>query len=220
MMEVDWSVGRIIDTLKKNKLEKKTLFLFTSDNGPWLNYGDHAGSAYPLREGKGTMFDGGCREPTLAWWPGKIPSNSVCSEPAMTIDLLPTIAELIGAELPEHKIDGKSILSLMLDDQAKSPQEAYYFFNGNQLQAVRQGKWKLHFPHGYRTMAGMPAGTGGIPTNYSQAKIDTSLFDLEKDMGESVNLKSKFPKVVERLSFLGTKFLKDLKASTRPVGKI
>ena len=220
MMEVDWSVGRIIDTLKKNKLEKKTLFLFTSDNGPWLNYGDHAGSAYPLREGKGTTFDGGCREPTLAWWPGKIPSNSVCSEPAMTIDLLPTIAELIGAELPEHKIDGKSILSLMLDDQAKSPQEAYYFFNGNQLQAVRQGKWKLHFPHGYRTMAGMPAGTGGIPTNYSQAKIDTSLFDLEKDMGESVNLKSKFPKVVERLSSLGTKFLKDLKASKRPVGKI
>ena len=88
MMEVDWSVGEIMKTLRKHKLEKNTLFLFTSDNGPWLNYGDHAGSAAPLREGKGTMFDGGCREPTLAWWPGKIPANSVCSEPAMTIDLV------------------------------------------------------------------------------------------------------------------------------------
>ena len=72
-MEVDWSVGQIMKALRKHKLEKDTLFVFTSDNGPWLNYGDHAGSAAPLREGKGTMFDGGCREPTLAWWPGTIP---------------------------------------------------------------------------------------------------------------------------------------------------
>ena len=109
MMEVDWSVGQIMKTLRKHKLEKNTLFLFTSDNGPWLNYGDHAGSAAPLREGKGTMFDGGCREPTLAWWPGKIPANSVCSEPAMTIDLLPTITKLIGAKLPGIKLMGKTL---------------------------------------------------------------------------------------------------------------
>ena len=89
-------------------MDDTTLFIFTSDNGPWLNYGDHAGSAAPLREGKGTMFDGGCREPMLAWWPGTIPANSVCKEPSMTIDLLPTIAKLIGAELPDQKIDGKT----------------------------------------------------------------------------------------------------------------
>lgn len=220
MMEVDWSVGQIMKTLKKHKLEKNTLFIFTSDNGPWLNYGDHAGSAAPLREGKGTMFEGGCREPTLAWWPGKIPANSVCKEPLMTIDLLPTIAEMIGAKLPGHRIDGKNILPLMLSDDAKSPHKAYYFYNGNQLQAVRQGKWKLHFPHGYRTMAGKPGGTGGIPTNYSQAKIELSLFDLHQDIGESKDLKAEFPDIVTRLSELGKKFDEKLKKTKRQPGKI
>jgi arylsulfatase A-like enzyme len=220
MMEVDWSVGQIMKTLKKHKLEKNTLFIFTSDNGPWLNYGDHAGSAAPLREGKGTMFEGGCREPTLAWWPGKIPANSVCKEPLMTIDLLPTIAEMIGAKLPGHRIDGKNILPLMLSDDAKSPHKAYYFYNGNQLQAVRQGKWKLHFPHGYRTMAGKPGGTGGIPTNYSQAKIELSLFNLHQDIGESKDLKAEFPDIVTRLSELGKKFDEKLKKTKRQPGKI
>jgi len=219
MMEVDWSVGQIMKALRRHNLEKDTLFVFTSDNGPWLNYGDHAGSAAPLREGKGTMFDGGCKEPTLAWWPGTIPGNSVCREPAMTIDLLPTIAGLIGAELPEHRIDGKDIRPLFTDDEAKSPQEAYYLYYGNQLQAVRQGKWKLHFPHGYRTMAGKPGGTGGIPTRYSQAKIGLSLFDLEKDVGESKDLSKEHPEVVKRLSALGDSFNKDLAKSKRAPGR-
>ena len=219
MMEVDWSVGQIMKALRRHNLEKDTLFVFTSDNGPWLNYGDHAGSAAPLREGKGTMFDGGCKEPTLAWWPGTIPANSVCREPAMTIDLLPTIAGLIGAELPKHRIDGKDIRPLFTDDEAKSPQEAYYLYYGNQLQAVRQGKWKLHFPHGYRTMAGKPGGTGGIPTRYSQAKIGLSLFDLEKDVGESKDLSKKHPDVVKRLYALGDSFNKDLAKSKRAPGR-
>lgn len=219
MMEVDWSVGQIMKALRRHNLEKDTLFVFTSDNGPWLNYGDHAGSAAPLREGKGTMFDGGCKEPTLAWWPGTIPANSVCREPAMTIDLLPTIAGLIEAELPKHRIDGKDIRPLFTDDEAKSPQEAYYLYYGNQLQAVRQGKWKLHFPHGYRTMAGKPGGTGGIPTRYSQAKIGLSLFDLEKDVGESKDLSKEHPDVVKRLSALGDSFNKDLAKSKRAPGR-
>ena len=219
MMEVDWSAGEIMKVLRKHDLHENTLFLFTSDNGPWLNYGDHAGSAAPLREGKGTMFDGGCREPTLAWWPGTIPAGSECKEPAMTIDLLPTIAKLIDADLPKHQIDGKDISALLTDD-AKSPQEAYYFYYGNQLQAVRQGKWKLHFPHGYRTMAGKPGGTGGIPTNYSQAKIGLSLFDLHSDIGESTDVKEKFPKIAKRLKSLGEKFNQELQKSKRPAGKI
>ena len=203
MMEVDWSVGRIIDTLRKNELDKNTLVIFTSDNGPWLSYGDHAGSAGPLREGKGTMFEGGCRESTLMWWPGTVPSNSNCSTPAMTIDILPTVAELIGANLPDHKIDGKSILNLVTGKNNKSPQEAYYFYYGQQLQAMRMGKWKLHFPHNYRTMNGKPGGTGGIPTKYSQAKIELSLFNLHQDIGETTDVKANYPKILAKMLKLG-----------------
>ena len=210
MMEVDWSVGQILETLRKHKLDKDTLVVFTSDNGPWLSYGDHAGSSGPLREGKGTMFDGGCRESTLMWWPGTVPAGSVCSTPAMTIDILPTVAELIGAKLPAHKIDGKSIVNLVTGKNDKSPQEAYYFYYGQQLQAIRMGKWKLHFPHGYRTMARRPGGTGGIPTKYSQAKIGLSLFNLEEDIGESTDVKAKHPKVVAKMQALGQAMRKEL----------
>ena len=203
MMEVDWSVGQILDTLRKNKLDKNTLVIFTSDNGPWLSYGDHAGSSGPLREGKGTMFEGGCRESTLMWWPGTVPANSTCSTPAMTIDILPTVAELIGANLPDHKIDGKSILNLVTGKNNKSPQEAYYFYYGQQLQAMRMGKWKLHFPHNYRTMNGKPGGTGGIPTKYSQAKIELSLFNLHQDIGETTDVKANYPKILTKMLELG-----------------
>ena len=216
MMEVDWSVGKILDTLRKHKLDKNTLVIFTADNGPWLSYGDHAGSAAPLREGKGTMFDGGCRESTLMWWPGKIPAGSVCREPAMTIDLLPTIAQLIGAKLPEHKIDGKNIWTLMKNSKsAKSPQEAYYFYYGKQLQAIRMGKWKLHFPHGYRTMAGKHGGKGGVPTKYSQARIGLSLFDLDKDIGETTDIKEKHPEIMAKMQKFGEAMREELGDSKR-----
>ena len=220
MMEVDWSVGQILETLRRLNLAENTLVIFTSDNGPWLNYGDHAGSAAPLREGKGTMFDGGCRESTLAWMPGTIEADSVCKEPAMTIDILPTVAHLIGAKLPEHRIDGKNIWPLFTSDKAKSPHDAYYFYYGKQLQAVRSGKWKLHFPHGYRTMAGRPGGKDGIPTNYSQAKISLSLFDLHEDIGESKDIKDQHPDVTERLSKLGKAFDADMKTSRREPGRL
>ena len=227
MMEVDWSVGQILDTLRNNNLDKNTLVIFTADNGPWLNYGTHAGSASPLREGKGTMFDGGCRESTLMWWPGKIPAATKCSTPAMTIDILPTVAKLIDAKLPDHKIDGKNILPLMTgESNAKSPHQAYYFYYGKQLQAIRMGKWKLHFPHGYRTMAGKPGGTGGKPTKYTQAKIGLALFDLENDISESKDIKDKHPDVVKKLQQLGDRMRKDLGDSNvkgngiRPAGRI
>lgn len=210
MMEVDWSVGQILDTLKKNKLDDNTLVIFTADNGPWLSYGDHAGSAAPLREGKGTMFDGGCRESTIMWWPGKIPAGTVCTTPAMTIDILPTVANLIDAKLPEHTIDGKDILPLMTGTSEQSPQEAYYFYYGSQLQAIRQGKWKIHFPHGYRTMDDRPGGTGGIPTNYKQKKIGLALFDLESDIGETTDVKDQHPDVVAKLKKLGEAMRKEL----------
>lgn len=173
------------------------------------------------------MFDGGCRESCVMWWPGRIPAGTSCRVPAMTIDILPTVAGLIGAKLPDHKIDGRNIWPLMAGEVgAKSPHEAYFMYYGKQLQAVRSGKWKLHFPHGYRTMDGKPGGTDGIPTNYSQAKIGLELFDLEADIGETTDVASKHPDVVERLSALADEMRKDLGdngikgTGLRPVGKL
>ncbi|MBX3412955.1 MAG: sulfatase [Pirellulales bacterium] len=218
VMEVDWSVGQVLDTLRRLNLAENTLVVFTADNGPWLSYGDHAGSAAPLREGKGTMFDGGCREPTIMWWPGKIPADTRCDTPAMTIDILPTVAQVIGAKLPRHKIDGRSIWPLVAGEpDAKSPHEAYYFYWGNELQAVRQGKWKLHFPHEYRTLADEPGGTGGNPTRYQQAQIELSLFDIEADPGETRNVKEEYPEVVARLSELADAMRNDLGDSARQI---
>lgn len=227
VMEVDWSVGRILDTLRKHQIEEDTLVVFTSDNGPWLSYGDHAGVAGPLREGKGTMFDGGCREPTVMWWPGKIPAGSSCREPAMTIDILPTVASLIGAKLPDHAIDGKNIWPLIGGDEgAVSPHEAYYFYYGRQLQAMRMGKWKLHFPHGYRTLSGRQGGTGGKPVRYDQAKIGLALFDLENDIGETTDVQAEHPEIVTRMQKLADKMRKELGDSrirgegTRDAGRL
>jgi len=199
IMEIDWSVGEILDALRRHELQERTLVVFTSDNGPWLSYGDHAGSAGPLREGKGTTFDGGQREPTLSWWPGRIPADTTSDEPAMTIDLLPTIAEITGATLPDHPIDGLDISPLLFGEpEATSPHEALYFYWGRHLQAVRSGRWKLHFPHGYRSLKGEP-GSGGRPGPYIQRCIDLALFDLKADIGETTDVKADHPDVVERL---------------------
>ncbi|MFV1964307.1 MAG: sulfatase [Pirellulaceae bacterium] len=216
VMELDWSVGQILDTLEELQLDQDTLVIFTADNGPWLSYGDHAGSALPLREGKGTMFDGGCREPTVMWWPGKIPAGSVCHEPAMTIDVLPTIAKLAGAKLPDHTIDGLDIWPLIAGKPgAKSPHEAYFSYYGKQLQAVRMGKWKLHFPHKYRTLAGKQGGTGGTPVPYEMAEIGLALFDLENDVSETTNVADEHPDIVARIQQLG----EAMRAELGDVGK-
>jgi arylsulfatase A-like enzyme len=202
VMEVDWSVGQILATLKANDLDEDTLVIFTSDNGPWLSYGDHAGSAGPLREGKGTMFEGGCREPTLMRWPGRIPPGTTCDELASTIDVLPTVAALIGAKLPEHKIDGKDIRPLMFGEpDAKSPHTAFYqYYGGGQLQSVRDRRWKLHFPHSYRSLHGRRGGTGGMPVEYEQLTIGNELFDLKSDVSETTNVAQAHPEIVARLA--------------------
>lgn len=221
IMEIDWSVGQILSTIKRLELEERTLVIFTSDNGPWLSYGDHAGSVGPLREGKGTTWEGGVRVPCIMRWPGRIPAGTDCDEPTMTIDLLPTIARLVGAELPGHQIDGKSTWPLMAGNpDARSPHEALYFYWGNQLQAVRSGRWKLHFPHEYRTLAGRPVGIGGKPTTYSQAGTDMALFDLEEDIGEKHNVAAKHPDTVKRLTDMAKEFDRDLQRNRRPAGRI
>jgi arylsulfatase len=203
--ELDWSVGQILATLKKQRLEQNTLVIFSSDNGPWLAYGNHAGSAFPLREGKGTCWDGGVRVPFIARWPGKIPRGSVCREPAMTIDVLPTVAKLLGAELPPHPIDGLDIWPLLSGNpKATNPHAAYFFYyEDNQLQSVMSGPWKLQLPHTYRTLAGKPGGRDGLPAAYEQRKLEQSeLYDLEHDIGELTDVAGRHPDTVKRLEAL------------------
>jgi arylsulfatase A-like enzyme len=230
VMEVDWSVGEVLRAIEDIGAEQNTLVVFTSDNGPWLSYGAHAGKADPLREGKGTMFEGGYREPTIMWWKGKIPAGSKCDSLCSTIDILPTVAALIGAELPQHPIDGKDIRPLMLDQPgAVTPHDAFYCYYGNgELQAVRNERFKLVFPHTYRTLNGHPGGTGGLPIAYKNAKISLSLFDLDNDVSEKKNVLKEFPEVVQELSGAAERARADLGdrltdrqgSGTRPVGKL
>ncbi len=212
IQEIDKGVGTILATLHKHGLDEKTLVIFTSDNGPWLSYGNHAGSTGPLREGKGTTWDGGVRVPCVARWPGKISAGRVCREPAMTIDVFPTVAKLIGAKLPERKIDGKDIGPLLLGKPgATSPQEAYFFYyRKNDLEAMRAGRWKLHFPHGYRTMIGRELGRDGSPGKYDHKKTGLELYDLETDVGETKDVAAERPEVVKRLQALADRMRADL----------
>jgi len=221
IMEIDWSVGQVLAALERHGLDENTFVFFATDNGPWLSYGDHAGSAGPLREGKGTTWDGGDRVPCIVRWPGQIPAGTECAEPVMTIDLLPTLAGIVGGRLPDHTIDGEDIWPLMAGERgAQSPHDALYFYNGNGLQAIRSGRWKLHLPHKYRTLAGRTGGTGGIPVKYEQAKTELALFDLENDIGESIDLSAEHPEVVQRLKAMAEAFDKDIKANRREHGKI
>lgn len=197
--EIDDAFGQILATLRRLGLERETLVIFASDNGPWLSYGDHAGTAGPLREGKGTAFEGGVRVPFVARWPGRIPAGRVTREPAMTIDVLPTIARLVKAPLPSLPIDGLDISPLLLGDEgARSPHEAFYFYFGSELRAVRAGRYKLVLPHRSDTLEG-PAGRGGEPGKYVTVDVPLALYDLVADVGESTSLTDQHPDVVARL---------------------
>jgi arylsulfatase A-like enzyme len=246
--ELDASAGRILETLKRHALDERTLVIFTSDNGPFLSYGSHAGSAGPLREGKLTTFEGGVRVPFIARWPGKIPAGVECREVAANIDLLPTLAKLIGAELPGKRIDGKDLWPLLSGEPgAKSPHEAFYYYAGDQLQAVRSGDWKLHLPHPYLTVDGEP-GRDGKPANFANMKPQShaksglegiasrhgyrvqqqplALYHLREDVGETKDVAGKRPEVVRRLEALAEKARADLGdsltgragANVRPAG--
>ncbi len=204
--EIDWSVGQIVQALEQHGLTDNTLVVFTSDNGPWLSYGEHSGRALPLREGKGTSWEGGVRVPCIMRWPGQIPAGVVSDQPAMTIDVLPTVADIVEAPLPEHPIDGKSILPIIKHQpNAKSPHEAYYFYyKKNELHAVLSGDWKLYFPHEYRTLNERTGRSDGIPIPYDHIDLPApELYNLAEDTQETNNVAADYPEVVERLSALG-----------------
>ncbi len=221
VMELDWSVGRILAALSELGIDENTLVVFTSDNGPWLNFGNHAGSAGPLRSGKGTTWDGGQREIGLMRWPGTIPAGVVCGEMVSAIDLLPTFAAITGAPLPKRKIDGKSILPLMKGvPGAKTPHEALFFHYGGKgkLEAVRSGRWKLHFPHSYRRYEGFEPGRDGYPGKVGRGSIGWALYDLRTDIGERRNVAGQHPHVVARLRALGEAHEKEILANARRPG--
>lgn len=235
MMEVDWSVGQIMETLKKNGLEENTWIIFTSDNGPWLSYGDHAGSSGALREGKGTCWEGGTRVTGIMKWPARILAGSTTDAMLMTIDILPTIAHVIEADLPNHKIDGLNNWPIVFGDpDAQNAHEFYaFYYEQNQLQAITSGdgRWKLQLPHSYRSLpADQPKATGGIPVNYKQVNIEQpELYDLYTDISESKNVAAQFPAEVARLqkhaetirAELGDSLMKQPKGSgTREAGKV
>ena len=218
--ELDWSVGEVLAALKRNGLDERTMVIFTSDNGPWLSYGDHGGSSGGLREGKGTSFEGGVRVPCVVRWPGQVPAGAECREVAASIDFLPTLANLIGAPLPKERVvDGKDVLPLLRKpSEAKSPHEAYFIYWNGDLQAVRSGRWKLHLPHLYRHIT--RPGAGGKPGATTQPTIELSLFDLEFDPAETTNVADKHPDVVERLQKLAEFCMDDLgDARTKRTGK-
>jgi arylsulfatase A-like enzyme len=200
MMEIDWSLGQIMKALDRTGLADETIVLFTSDNGPWISYGNHAGKT-PYREAKGTGFDGGTRCALTMRYPGRIPAGTVSERAFCSVDLLPTFAQLAGADMPDNPIDGLPVWDLILGDpDAVNPHDYYPFSTGRNFEGVisPDGKWKLHLPHSYRTLES--AGNDGKPGRYTQAFIDLSLFDLANDPYETTNVAEQFPDVVHKLT--------------------
>jgi arylsulfatase A len=205
--EVDWSVGEILKTLRKAGIAENTLVIFTSDNGAAV------GSSLPLRAKKGSVYDGGIREPTVMWWPGKIPAGAVCSEVAASIDLMPTFVKLSGGEMPKRKIDGKNIWPLISGkEEAKSPHKIYVLPHGP--GAARSGKWKFY-----------PWQEGKGKGDWSKAEKNRStfpvqLYDTAADIGERKNVAQEHPETVAKLKRSYDEFVKEVSANKRPTAKM
>lgn len=215
--ELDGSTGRVLDTLRELKLAENTLVIFTSDNGPWLIKGPDSGSAGPLRGGKGSTWEGGVRVPTIAWWPGKITPNSSVDAVAGTIDLLPTAVTLAGGAVPDQPvIDGRDISPLLLGKTRTSPRDVHYYFQGYQLQAVRQGPWKLALAPQNETM--------GHPVKPDAHTKTPRLYNLDREIGEQTNVADSHPEIVARLKALAKKMDAEIGGSApsarRPAGKV
>lgn len=224
IQEIDWSVGQVLDTLAELGLDDNTVVVFTSDNGPWYLYPDQSGLATPLRSAKGTTYEGGMRVPCIMRWPGTIPAGGVCSELAVTFDLLPTFVDLAGGRLPRRRIiDGKDILPLMTGQPgAATPHEAFYYYFGDQLHAVRSGTWKLKFK--------TALSNEDIYRRFrdADAVIPESLYNLALDPGEQKNMLLGHRDVAERLRALGDAAREELGDSltgavgkkVRPIGQV
>jgi len=197
--EIDWSVGQVLDALDRMGLEEDTFVIFTSDNGPWLNFGNHAGSPGPLREGKGTAFEGGPRVPALMRWPGRIPAGTVFPHMAATLDILPTVAAVTGAALPSRPMDGLNLMPSLEGRDPEPPRTQLLFYYGGELRGVREGRWKRVFEHRTRSYVGVEPGMDGLPGPYAFPTVPAALYDLENDVGETTDVSDRYPEVVARL---------------------
>jgi arylsulfatase A-like enzyme len=210
--EVDWSTGRVLDTLRKLKLDSRTLVLFTSDNGPWRSQGKDGGMAGPLRGGKASTWEGGVREPTIAWWPGTVPAGTVCDAVISELDMLPTLVNLSGGRVPSDRvIDGKDIWPLLTGQSKQSPHEALFYFKGDRLEAVRAGCWKLAIAQQIENGIDTNQGTGDSP-------FTPRLFNLDEDIGERTDVAAQHPDVVKRLQGYIRQMDADLGATRRGPG--
>lgn len=200
MMEIDWSVGQIMQTLVDLDLAENTIFIFTTDNGPWINYGNHAGSTGGLREGKTTSWEGGQRVPFIVRWPGQTPAGTISNKLSCNIDIMPSIASIIGAALPDHPIDGLDVSSLWKGDHTTNPRRTiYYYHNRNHLIAVRHDNWKLVLPHTFRSYATAP-GNDGIGGPRIATDVETpELYDMIRDPGEDYNVIDLYPEKAEEI---------------------
>lgn len=212
MMEIDWSVAKIMSAIKENGLDNNTLVIFTSDNGPWLHFGNHAGSTGGLREGKGTSFEGGQRVPCIVRWKGVVPEGTISNSLSSTIDLFSTVADFTGSPLPANKIDGVSLRAILQGDLSAQPRgEFYYYFRKNALEAVRSGDWKLVLPHPSRTYENAKVGTDGFPGIVNDNfPVQQALYDLKRDPGERYDVQAQFPEVVKSLMALADRAREDL----------
>ncbi len=200
--EIDWSVGRVLDTLRRERLAENTLVIFSSDNGPWLVFKEHGGSAGLLRDGKGSTWEGGMREPTIAWWPGTIKAGSVITDMTSTLDVFPTLVEFSGTRMLKDRVyDGYSMADL-LTDKGGGKRNIMYFYRGTQLRAIRKGQWKMHLY---------------TRTEYQGKKIEKHdpplLFNIEHDPSEKYDVAAKHPDVIEDLK----KEIEKHKATVKPV---
>ncbi len=199
MMELDWSVGEIMKALTRAGLDDNTLVFFSSDNGPWIVYGNHAGKT-PFREAKATGFDGGTRSACIMRYPGRIPAGIISKRALCTVDMLPTMASLADARLPANPIDGRNVWDLITNQPlARNPHDYYPFSTGPVFEGVLSGDghWKLHLPHNYQSLD--YAGKDGFPGKYKTKRIELSLFDMQNDPFETTNVMDAHPDIVRQL---------------------
>jgi arylsulfatase len=231
MMEVDWSIGKIMKALVDKGIEKNTLIIFTSDNGPWLKFGNHAGTNGGFREGKGTPYEGGQRVACIMRWKGIIPEGTICNKLTSTIDLFPTIANLVGAKLPEHKIDGIDISVLIKGDINANPRKYfYYYYSKNDLRAVRRDNWKLMLPIKHDLSNEIfSRGMNRVPGETGFRDISLSLYDLANDPNEFYDVKNQYPEILTELLKVAEAARNDLgdnllgikpSVHVRPAGKV
>jgi len=230
IQEVDSEIGRIMKTLQSSGVDKNTIVIFTSDNGPWLNFGNHAGNAGGFREGKGTSFEGGHRVPFIVRWNGNIKGGQICNQLVSAIDILPTLSAICKVKLPDHKIDGVSLMPILKGNMNATPRKNFlYYYRKNSLEAVRRDNWKLVFEHPSRSYLNLVPGKDGFPTKTPENVImPYALYDLRRDPSEAYDVKDQNPLIVMELNKLAEEARKDLGddiqnrvgENVRPVGKL